>query len=91
VGQGWDNINLWLSDADECKWYSSEMDNEVCNSDRELDEIDLDNNGMSGSLPWRELAILSSQVLVMDYFENDLRGRIPAQLGAFTSLLVLDL
>jgi hypothetical protein len=91
LGEGWDNMKLWLSDADECMWYSSETDYEVCNSYGELDEIDLDANGLSGSLPWRELAILSSQVLVMDYFENDLGGRIPVQLGAFTSLLVLDL
>ena len=91
-GSGWRNDNLWLSDADECIWYSSESENEVCNSNGNLDEVDLENNGVSGSLPWNELAIISPDLLVLDFFENDLTGRIPSSLlREFTSLYSLDL
>ena len=91
TGESWENNNLWLSDENECDWYTAESENPICDNVGTLDELDLDRNGLSGELPWRELALLSSNLLVMDLFENTLGGQISGQIRRLTSLLVLDL
>jgi hypothetical protein len=48
--KNWKNNDLWLSDIDECDLYTSEAENEICNSQGQLDEIDLDNNRLQGAL-----------------------------------------
>jgi hypothetical protein len=90
-GGSWRNSDLWLSDIDECDWYTSEAEDDICNSQGQLDEIDLDNNRLQGALPWNELSILESQLVVLDFYENELAGTISTSVGVFESLLVLDL
>jgi hypothetical protein len=90
-GGNWRNSELWLSDIDECDWYTSEAENGICNSQGQLDEIDLENNILQGALPWNELSILESQLLVLDFNKNELAGTISTSVGVFESLLVLDL
>lgn len=90
-GETWLQDDRWLSDADECNWYQSETENDVCTAEGTLLEIDLDNNSLSGSLPWTELAILKSELMVLDVFANGLSGSISTMVGELTSLIAIDL
>jgi hypothetical protein len=89
-GESWIDKDLWVSDIDECDWYSAEVVNEVCNSEHEIDEIDLKKNGLSGEFPWTQLAMLSSQLLILDLKENRLSTTLADVVGDMTSLLVFD-
>ncbi|KAG7368266.1 RHS repeat-associated core domain containing protein [Nitzschia inconspicua] len=91
TGESWRRRDLWLSDTDECGWYTSETQTDVCNGNGQLDEIDLNENGLVGALPWNELAILKSQLIILDAFSNQLSGPLDSSIGKLTSLIVLDL
>jgi Leucine-rich repeat (LRR) protein len=91
MGESWTFSDGWLSDQDECEWHSSETAAAICSTAGDLDEIDLDTNGLVGSVPWIELALLSSQLVILDFFRNEVEGSIPSQLGLLTSLASLDL
>jgi hypothetical protein len=41
IGVSWTNQKGWLSEDEECSWYTSETDFPVCNSVGEFDELDL--------------------------------------------------
>lgn len=90
TGESWNNNDLWVSDIDECDWYSAETVNEVCNSEHEIDEIDLKTNELVGEFPWTELVMLSSQLLILDLKENRLSGPIADVVGDMSFLLVFD-
>jgi hypothetical protein len=90
-GESWERDELWLSNVSECEWYSSETDIQVCRPDGRLDELDLKRNNLLGSLPWNELAILKSQLVIFDVFSNQVSGSISAGVGELTSLRALDL
>jgi hypothetical protein len=90
-GESWKKRDLWLSDSDECEWWSSETQADVCNESGQIDKIDLENNGLSGSLPWNELAILGPQLLILEIFANQVSGSLSTTVGELTSLIVLDL
>ena len=91
-GDLWTRSDNWLSDENECeKWYTAETQAAVCNSEGLLDEIDLDNNNLQGSIPWTDLALLKDQLLVFDAFTNTLTGTISSHIGLLSSLAVLDL
>jgi hypothetical protein len=90
-GDSWQNNEGWLTDRDECEWYTSETDTNICNDRGELDEIDLDSNNVGGTIPWIDLALLSNQLLVVDFFQNSLSGTFSSQFGLLTSLVAIDL
>lgn len=56
-GESWYNNAMWLSDADECEWYS-DVTESFC-SDSEVAELVLTDNGLAGSIP-EEISLLSS-------------------------------
>jgi hypothetical protein len=90
-GESWKKRDLWLSDSDECEWWSSETQSDACNESGQIDKIDLEDNGLSGSLPWNELAILGPQLLILEIFANQVSGSLSSTVGKLTSLIVLDL
>ena len=95
-GSGWTNRTNWLSREPLSEWYGVST-----NADGRVIEIDLDGNGLSGSIPGalRDIASLerldlgpqppdtpSGQPLF-----NMLTGPIPPELGSLTNLVFLDL
>jgi hypothetical protein len=91
MGDSWENNDGWLTDQDECDWYTSETETSICNTGGELYEIDLDDNNVGGRVPWIDFAMLSNQLLVIDFYENSISGSFPSQFGFLTSLVSLDL
>ena len=90
-GEAWENDFRWLSNEDECSWHTSEEEFPICNLVGELDELDLNNNNLQGTLPWAELSLLKDRLLVVDVLDNNIGGILPPILGEMTSLVVLDL
>jgi Leucine Rich Repeat len=88
-GESWQASDLWLSDSDECEWWSSETQADVCNGSGQLHEID--DSGLSGSLPWIELAVLGQQLIILEIFANQVSGSLSSTIGGLSSLIVLDL
>ena len=83
-GPDWLNSDGWLTDGPLGDWYGVTTD-----SDGQVIEIRLPDNGLSGELP-EELGNLASLTwLDLDY--NELRGTIPAELGSLGALTVLRL
>lgn len=89
-GDSWTQNDLWLSDIDECDWYSSENIDEVCGSGGNLDEVDLKSNNLRGKLPWTQLASLASDLLILDLQDNGLSGPIQNVVADLSSLLLFD-
>ena len=91
LGKLWTNNRLWLSDADECNWYSAEESRAICDAGGKINEIDLASNHLSGPLPWSEFDIIASQLLILDFQNNSISGPISTVVGRLTSLLILDM
>ena len=82
-GPSWNKKGTWLTDVDECLWFSSEDGEAVCTNEA-INQINLHNNNMLGSLP-PELGLLS-KIQLFDVFNNELFGSIPTQFGLLTDL-----
>ncbi|KAG7345697.1 RHS repeat-associated core domain containing protein [Nitzschia inconspicua] len=89
-GESWIKQSKWLSEADECMWYTSETESDICKGVM-LIELDLDTNNLGGTLPWTDLAMLSNQLQILDVFGNEISGFLNSQIGLLTSLMSLDL
>jgi Leucine-rich repeat (LRR) protein len=72
-------------------WYSSESEKAVCNENGSLDEFDLTNSNIVGFIPWADLATLSDQLKVLDFFSNEISGSLPSQIGLLTNLVSIDM
>ena len=59
-GDKWDKANLWLTNADECEWFSS-SGSLACDSEGNIIDIDLSANNLSGEMPG-DVEILSSSL-----------------------------
>ena len=90
-GLKWKKSDFWLSDIDECDWYSSEIVGNVCTPQDQLTELHLSGNKLDGALPWQELSILQSHLMILDFDNNRLSGTIPASVAFFNLLSYLDL
>jgi hypothetical protein len=76
--------NAWLTPGSECLWGGV-----VCNSEGFVQRIDIEQNGLTGSLP-RELEQLTSMTHML--LEDGLiSGEIPSEFGNLVELQVLDL
>ena len=49
-GENWKNQDAWLTDEDECEWYTSETQYSICNFVGEVDELDLVRNTCAHSI-----------------------------------------
>jgi hypothetical protein len=85
-GRTWRRSDGWLSDADECTWYSSAASS--CDDNGVLRELDLRDNRMAGMLPvevsWLHL------LTKLNLRENDISGILPSQLGSLTQMVFLQ-
>lgn len=57
-GDDWFNTNGWLSDQDECEWYETRDEDDVCSSDGRFQVLYNQRNNLKGQLP-AEIALLS--------------------------------
>lgn len=91
-GDGWRNSSLWLSDKDECFWYSGSAES-PCDESGSYILLDLDLNNLSGSIP-AELALLSN-LTGIDFSKAgssaSLSSTIPSEIGLLANLTSLNL
>ncbi|KAL3920144.1 MAG: hypothetical protein SGILL_003411 [Bacillariaceae sp.] len=73
----------WLSDEDECEWFSMETEIPVC-GENGFKVLSLSNNGLRGTLPL-EISLLSSLEL-LQINQNVVTGFLPTTLGALEKL-----
>ena len=83
-GDNWtDNAN-WLSDVPLGEWFGVSTDDEG-----RVTRLELDGNGLSGTLP-PELGNLTN-LRELDLYDNELSGSLPESLGNLTNLYLLQL
>ena len=90
----WKSTSSWLSDIDECNWFStSESPLDVCattpNGGGVYQELDLRNNGLSGTIP-EEISLLTA-LRTIRFAGNGLVGSIPSQISNLPRLEYIDL
>jgi Leucine-rich repeat (LRR) protein len=93
LGETWRNTDLWLSDEDECMWFTSST-RSPCDEGGTYTNLELDLNGLAGTIP-PELALLSDGLSRIDFSRagsrSFLSGSIPTELGLLTALTFVNL
>ena len=95
-GEDWINNEGWLSEESECLWYTSASEfRDPCDSTGNLVNLELNNNGLSGSVP-AELALLSESLTRLELsagnnVDSRLGGTFPPELGRLTLLEYISL
>ena len=86
----WEDSTGWLSDDDECTWYSRTNPNstDVCKKG-EYFYLDLNQNELRGTIP-KEIALLST-LKVLDLDVNKITGFIPTTLSEMSLLREIHL
>jgi hypothetical protein len=86
----WYQSNDWLMFTDECTWFSK-ASGSICDSNGLLTTLDLQDNGLEGTLP-PQISVLSS-LQTLNLQDNRLDGNIPHELSLLSNSLskcVLD-
>jgi hypothetical protein len=73
----------WLTDQDECTWFSSEIDSPIC-KDNVFKVLSLQSNGLRGTIA-PEISLLSSLELLR-VNENIITGFLPSTIGDLIDL-----
>jgi hypothetical protein len=93
-GDRWLNDDLWLSDEDECLWFSTSADRSPCDDAGSFANLELELNDLSGTIP-AELVLLSNSLTRIHITRVGeglfLGGDIPTELGLLTNLEVINL
>ncbi|KAL3937443.1 MAG: hypothetical protein SGBAC_007454 [Bacillariaceae sp.] len=84
-GEEWKTQDKWLTNHDECEWYTADPYTPVCNENGLLYSLHLRNNGLMGTLP-DELVLLSNSLERFYLQVNRLTGSIPGELGGMEIL-----
>jgi hypothetical protein len=90
-GASWSENGLWLSDEDECDWYSRAPD--PCGPGDSFWRLELFFNNAEGTIP-PEIALLSNRLVSIDISGGPLRvltGGLPSEYGLLTRLSELRL
>jgi hypothetical protein len=81
-GDSWHNSTGWLSNANECEWYQFDdagpADNDKCLEESRLSVLDMDSNGLVGTIP-TELALLTD-LLELAFNDTTVSGIISSEL-----------
>jgi len=92
-GDQWNIRTNWLSDLDECTWYTA-GNTPACNDDKEFSNLELRSNGATGTIP-PELGLMSDFLEVLNVrgvaSGSQLAGSLPTELGFLTELQELTL
>jgi Leucine-rich repeat (LRR) protein len=93
-GDSWTDNSDWVTDADECLWYSSSSDSQRCSPDNELLVLSLNDNNLQGELP-HEISLLTTLTSISIRNPRDntptLTGGIPSgviSLSVLSSLVI---
>lgn len=78
------NSNAWLTNGTECQWGGL-----GCNEENFVTRIEMEQNGVAGTLPYELSRIQTLQNLILE--EGILTGTIPTQLSEIRSLEQIDL
>jgi len=94
-GSNWLNNEGWLSTENECDWYQAKEFRDNCDPSGSLVNLELGENGLSGSLP-PELAFLSNSLTRLDLANNAgtkafISGNLPSEIGMLTKLQYISL
>lgn len=76
--------NAWLTPGDECLWGGL-----GCNDDNAIVRIEMEQNGVAGTLPFELSRLQNLQYLVLE--EGILTGTLPKELGKIGTLEQIDL
>lgn len=85
-GENWFFQELWLSNANECLWYS--RSSKSCNEGGQMQNLELDYNNVNGVLP-PELGLLSNsleRLVIRGGPASFSGGIIPSELGLLTAM-----
>ena len=92
AGGRWRKNDLWLSDTDECAWYSGSS-SATCDPNGSFIRLHLNLNNVGGTLP-SDIALLSN-LIEIDFSTSgsqaSLSGAIPTELGKLQKLTSLNL
>jgi hypothetical protein len=80
----WYESDDWLRFTDECTWFSK-ASGSICNSDGFLMTLDLQDNGLEGTLP-PQISVLSN-LRTLNLQNNHLEGNIPHELSLLSNSL----
>jgi len=83
-GTDWTETAGWLGPAHECAWFKL-----VCNNDRDIVRIGVDENELAGTLPPEMCALPKLDQIDLD--GNNIVGTIPDTIGDCQSLKIFDL
>lgn len=86
-GANWTNSTRWLTSSHECDWYHPRT-NYVCTESGIMHTLQMDGNGLSGTLP-PELALMSFRGIFLR--DNNISGTIPTELATLEKLEHLQL
>jgi Leucine-rich repeat (LRR) protein len=93
-GDLWTDNSDWVTDADECLWFSSSSYSQRCSTDNELLVLSLNDNNLQGELP-HEISLLTTLTSISIRNPRDntpsLTGGIPSgviSLSALSSLVI---
>lgn len=91
-GSNWTESDGWLSEADECGWFSRSSRIPVCDATGSVRNLDLGFNSVGGTLP-PELALLSdlSRLELSGRTSVLIGGTIPPEFGQLSRLISVDL
>lgn len=78
----------WMGNTSYCKWLRDNNQGS-CNSEFLVENLDLSDNNLRGTLP-KEIANLGSSMTRMVLDRNDISGPLPKQFGRLRSLVSLD-
>ena len=92
-GDGWTTKTLWLSNENECLWFTRVGRQPVCGQDSLFQRLNLYYNNLFGTIP-PELSLLSNSLESINLAGGPKRflvGNVPTELGLLTNLQELQL
>jgi hypothetical protein len=91
-GPSWSQTQDWLTDVDECTWFSTSSGGAICDQTGAYASLDLGFNGLMGTLP-PELGLLTglTRIDLSGGVGPGITGTLPSQLSLLTALEIFTI